>query len=84
MQSEAQTTTRGFLAVSAGALEIAIVMQGAFEECYLTFTYFHFLVFYLLTLSDSELFLTVLFVLVHTCSYLVLKYLIAFLHRHCC
>jgi len=31
MQSEAQTTTRGFLAVTAGALEIAIVIQGALE-----------------------------------------------------
>jgi len=31
MQSEVQTTTRGFLAVSAGALEIANVIQGALE-----------------------------------------------------
>jgi len=31
MQPEAQTTTRGFLAVSAGALEIAIVIQGTLE-----------------------------------------------------
>jgi len=29
--AEAQTTTRGSLAVSAGALEIANVMQGALE-----------------------------------------------------
>jgi len=31
MQPVAQTTTRDFLAVSAGALEIAIVIQGALE-----------------------------------------------------
>jgi len=31
MQPEAQTATRCFLAVSAGALEIAIVIQGALE-----------------------------------------------------
>jgi len=31
MQPEALNTTRGFLAVSAGALEIAIVMEGALE-----------------------------------------------------
>jgi len=31
VQPEAQTTTRVFLAVSAGALEIAIVIQGTFE-----------------------------------------------------
>jgi len=29
--SKAQTTTRGSLAVSAGALEIATVIKGAFE-----------------------------------------------------
>jgi len=32
MQPEAQTTTRGSLAVSASALEIAIDIQGALEE----------------------------------------------------
>jgi len=31
MQPEAQTTTRGFLANSEGALEIAIVIQGALK-----------------------------------------------------
>jgi len=31
MQLEAQTTARGFLAVSAGALEILIIIQGTFE-----------------------------------------------------
>jgi len=31
MQPEAQITTRGFLAVSAGALEIAIIIQGTSE-----------------------------------------------------
>jgi len=31
MQPEAQTTTPGFLAVSAGTLEIAIIIQGALE-----------------------------------------------------
>jgi len=31
MQPEAQTTTRDSLAVSAGALEIAIVIQGTLE-----------------------------------------------------
>jgi len=31
MQPEAPTTTLGSLAVSAGALKIAIVIQGAFE-----------------------------------------------------
>jgi len=31
MPPEAQTTTRGFLAVSTGALEIAIAIQGALE-----------------------------------------------------
>jgi len=31
MQPEVQATTRGSLAVSAGALEVAIVIQGALE-----------------------------------------------------
>jgi len=31
MQPEALTTTRGSLAASAGALEIAFVIQGALE-----------------------------------------------------
>jgi len=31
MQPEARTTKRGFLAVSAGAFEMAIVVQGALE-----------------------------------------------------
>jgi len=31
MQPEAQSTTRGYLAVSAGTLEIAIVIQGTVE-----------------------------------------------------
>jgi len=35
MQPEAQTTTHGSLAVSAGALEIAIVIQGALEVFWL-------------------------------------------------
>jgi len=35
MQPEAQTTMRGSLAVSAGTLEIAIVMQGALEAFWL-------------------------------------------------
>jgi len=42
MQPEAQTTTRGSLAVSAGALEIANVMQGALEGFWFTFTFYHF------------------------------------------
>jgi len=38
---QAQTTTRGFLAFSAGALEIAIVIQGAYRSVLtLTFTFF--------------------------------------------
>jgi len=35
MQPEAQTIPRGSLAVSAGALEIAIVIQGALEVFWL-------------------------------------------------
>jgi len=37
MQPEAQTTTRGSLAVSAGALEIANVIQGALQVFWFTF-----------------------------------------------
>jgi len=39
MQPKAQTTTRGSLAVSAGALEIANVIQGALEVFWFTFTF---------------------------------------------
>jgi len=40
MQPDVQTTTRGSLAVSAGALEIAIVIQGAFPDfSFLPFAY---------------------------------------------
>jgi len=39
MQPEAQTTTRGSLAVSASALEIANVIQGALEVLWFTFTF---------------------------------------------
>jgi len=39
MQPEAQTTTRGSHAVSAGALEIANVIQGALEVFWFTFTF---------------------------------------------
>jgi len=45
MQSEAQTTPRGSLAVSAGALEIATVIQGALEVLWLYL--------YLLVLQES-------------------------------
>jgi len=44
MQPEAQTTTRGSLAVSADALEIANVIQGALEVFWFTF--------YLLRITD--------------------------------
>jgi len=44
MQPEAQTTTRGSLAVSAGTLEIAKVIQGALEV--FLFTYLYLLCFY--------------------------------------
>jgi len=42
MQPDAQTTSRGFLAVSEDALEIAIVIQGAVEvlSLYLFTIYF--------------------------------------------
>jgi len=40
MQPEVQTTTRGSLAVSAGALEIANVIQGALEVFWFTFTFY--------------------------------------------
>jgi len=39
MQPEAQTTTRGYLAVSAGALEIANVIQGTLKVFWFTFTF---------------------------------------------
>jgi len=39
MQPEAQTTTRGSLAVSAGALKIANAIQGALEVFWFTFTF---------------------------------------------
>jgi len=45
MQPVAQTTTRGSLAVSAGALEIAVVIQGALEVVWL------YLYFYLYNLN---------------------------------
>jgi hypothetical protein len=41
MQLEAQTTARGFPAVSIGTLEIAIGIQGAFEVLWLHL-YFHY------------------------------------------
>jgi len=40
MQPEAKTTTRGSLAVSAGAFEIANVIQGALEVFWFTFTFY--------------------------------------------
>jgi len=39
MQPDAQTTKRDSLAVSAGALEIANVIQGALEVFWFTFTF---------------------------------------------
>jgi len=39
MQPEAQTTTRGSLAVSAGALEIAIVIQSTLCSDFTSFTF---------------------------------------------
>jgi len=41
MHPDAQTTTRGFLAVSASALEIANVIQGALEVFWFTFTFIY-------------------------------------------
>jgi len=41
MQPEVQTTTRGFLVVSAGALEIANVIQGTLEVFWLYVFIFH-------------------------------------------
>jgi len=57
MQPEAQTTTRIFLAVSAGALEInlANIIQGAISVLVLTspFTFIQYIVLYIvLTLVD--------------------------------
>jgi len=51
MQPEAQTTTRSSLAVSAGALEIAIVIQGALEVLSLYLLPFLFVISYVFLLN---------------------------------
>jgi len=62
MQPEVQTTTRGSLAVSASALEIAIVIQGALEV--FRFTFIFYLYNYVVLLSTNKILIIIILIII--------------------